>query len=285
MVFFKLVTLIFGILPSPIIMLLARLAHPIFYRAMKKGKWGLRARKILPKVFPGRDLSWYDDILKRNALHLMKFAGEVLKMKYWPKRFYDRMIYFCEGQDYFEDLFNDGKGLIILTCHLGNWEYGAEFIAYSYKKEIYAPVFVMNSVGNRALNWMREGHDVVLLEARRDPKTSARTFFQMRDLLKSGEIIYLVADQQALGGDMKGKLFGKEIRVFGGPFILAEKTHKPVLPFYTLRDEKNRIALYFEEPFYIECGELARGIERAMRFFERVIAQHPEQYLWSQDRW
>ena len=285
MFFFKLVALIFGILPGPIVMLLARLAHPIFYRAMKKGKWGLRARKILPKVFPGRDMYWYDEKLKQNALHLMKLAGEILKMKYWMKRFYKRKIYFREGQEYFEDIFKTGKGLIILTCHLGNWEYGAEFIAYKYEKEIYAPVFVMNSVGNRALNWMREGHDVVLLEARRDPKASARTFFQMRDLLKSGEIIYLVADQQALGGDMKGKLFGKDIRVFGGPFILSEKTHKPVLPFYTLRDEKNRIALYFEKPFYIENGELDRGIERAMRFFERIITQYPEQYLWSQDRW
>ena len=79
MIFFKLVVLIFGILPGPIIMLLARLIHPIFYRAMKKGKWGLRARKILPKVFPGRDMYWYDEMLKQNALHLMKLAGEILR--------------------------------------------------------------------------------------------------------------------------------------------------------------------------------------------------------------
>jgi len=284
MILLKTLSTVFGIIPDSIVMLLAHLIHPFIYCAVKKEKWGLKVKKIIPKVFKDKDKSWQDRIIKKNTLNLMKLAGEMLKAHFKTDWGLNKKCYIRGGLEYFEHLLNSDNAFIIMTCHLGNWEYGAAYLVLKYGT-IYAPVFVENSKGNRLLNWSREGHGVVLLKASRNPRTSVKTFFQMRDLLNRGEIIYLVADQAALGGDFKGNLFGKELEIFGGPFILGQKTHKPILPMYTLRDEKNRIALYFEEPFYINGNNIEQGIERVMMFFERIIGEYPEQYLWSQDRW
>jgi len=284
MIIFKLIVYIFAIIPQKLVMLIAHIANIYFYRVMKKGKWGLKTNRILPKVFKNRDEDWYKRILKGNSLHLMKFAGETIKARCIRDWGLNKKCYIREGRNFFEDLYRSKVGFVIITCHLGNWEYGAAYIALNYGK-IYAPVFVENSKGNELLNWVREGHNIVLLETSRDPKTSAKTLMKMVKLLKNREIVYLVADQSAISGGIRGEFFGKELNVFGGPFILGQKTKRPILPMYTLRDKKNRIALYFEKPFFLNGEDIKNDIKMVNDFFERSIKKAPEQYLWSQDRW
>lgn len=280
----KIVVFLFSLVPMPVVMLLARLVYPLFYRAVKKGKWGLRAGRIIPRVFKNRKSEWCESVVRANSLHLMKFAGEMLKARFASNRLISRKCYIFSGKEYMDELYSSGRGFIILTCHLGNWEWAAAYIALKYRT-LYAPVFVEESKGNKLLNWIRMGHNVELLEASRDPRISALTLMKMIELLKRGEIIYLVADQAALGGNFRGRLFGAELRIFGGPFILGQKTHAPFLPMYSLRDGKDRIALHFEEPFFLIGDKLDEDIEKVTTFFERNITAHPEQYLWSQDRW
>jgi lauroyl/myristoyl acyltransferase len=280
----KLLSLVFAVVPDPFVMMLARIVAPFFIRASKRGKWGLRYTNIIPKVFPQKDEQWQHRAIEGNALHLMRLAGELLKARYKTKPGVNRKCYIKEGKEYFEDLLGTGEGFIIMTCHLGNWEYAAAFIAQNYRR-LYAPVFVEESPGNRALNWMREGRNVVILETGYDPRRSARSLLKMIDVLNKGEIVYLVADQEALGGEYRGTLFGKELRIFGGPFILGQKTKKIILPHYNYRDENERIAICFDPPVHLNGEDLSRDIDTVMEFFERHIREHPDQYIWSQDRW
>jgi len=281
----KLLIYVFACIPHFAVMMFARILFPFVYRAAKKRKWGLRAGKIIPKVFKDRGRQWYEQVLRQNTLHLLKFAGEMLKARFASDRSIYRKCYIKEGGEYLQKMMKGGTGFTILTCHLGNWEWSAAYIALLYDCILYAPVFVESSKGNEVLNWAREKHRIELLKTGRDSKVSLRTLFRMIELVKKGKVVYLVADQAALGGDYRGTLFGTDLRFFGGPFIVGQKTHTPFLPMYNLRDEKNRIALYFERPFYLNGDDLDQDISKVTDFFERNIGVHPEQYLWSQDRW
>ncbi len=279
----KFVSFIFFLIPDFVVMKLAFVLSPIFYRAMKKQKWGFKIKRILPKVFPGKPEEWYDKIMKRNSIHLMKFAGEMLKAHYKLDIFLDKKCYIAEGKEYFEELVNKQDGFMILTCHLGNWEYAAAWLAMKYKP-LYAPVFVEDSEGNRALNWIREGHRINMLEASYNPRRSAKTLVKMISLIEKGEILYIVADQEALSNGYTGKMFGKDIKVFGGPFIIGQKTGKKVIPMYTIR-RKDKIEIHFEKPFLLDGKDISKDIKAVTDFFERNISKYPDQYLWSQDRW
>jgi len=251
----KLISFIFAFIPDILVMGIAHFAAFFFYPIVKKGKLGLKIHRIIPKVFSEMEKKLQENIIKENTLHLMKFAGEMFKARFKTDRGLEKKCYIGKGGEYLEVLINSGQGFMIITCHLGNWEYAAAYLALKYKT-IFAPVFVENSKANQALNWIRDGHRVNLLPTSRNPRVSAKTLFRMRELLNSGEIIYLVADQAALGGDMKGMFFGKRLRIFGGPFILGKKTGKPVLPMFTLRDRKNKIVLNFEKPFFLKGEDL-----------------------------
>lgn len=281
----KLLVYLFACIPMPMVMGLAHMLHPFFYRAVKRGKWGLRTARIIPKVFPDLSQEEHERILRRNSLHLLKLAGEMLKVHFMSDRQLARRCYIARGGEYLDELRRSGQGYTILTCHLGDWELAAGYMAILLDRELYAPVFVENSRGNQVLNWIREGHRVELLEASRDPRVSGRTMVRMIELVKQGEVLYLVADQAALGEGYRGTLFGAELSIFGGPFILGARTRTPFLPLYTLRDSKNRLALHFEKPLHLIGEDRDRDIGTVMAFFERVIGDHPEQYLWSQDRW
>ena len=280
----KLLSLVFGCIPDPVVMRLARIVAPLFLRLSRRKKWRLRYTDIIPKVFPEKDGEWHRRTVKGNAVHLMRLAGELLKARYKTRPGVNRKCYMREGREYFEDLLGSGDGFIIMTCHIGNWEYAAAFIAQNYRT-LYAPVFVEDSAGNRALNWMREGRNVVILETGYDPRRSARSLLKMIDVLNKGEIVFLVADQEALGGEYRGMLFGKELRIFGGPFILSQKTKKTILPHYSYRDKNGRIALCFDPPITLSGEDREADITLVIEFFERHIREHPEQYVWSQDRW
>jgi len=280
----KFISFIFFFIPDSFVMVIATILSPIFYWAMRKGKWGFKIVRILPKVFVGKEKEWYEKVIRKNSIHLMKFAGEMLKAHYKLDIFLKRKCYIASGKNYLEDLVSKESGFMIVTCHLGNWEYAAAWLAMKYR-EIYAPVFVEDSIGNKALNWIRTGHRVNMLEASYDPKVSAKSLIKMIRLLEKGEIVFIVSDQEALSGEYKGSLFGKEIKVFGGPLILGEKTGKPVLPMYTIRNNRDKIELYFEPPFYLSGKNKDEDIAKLTTFFERNISKYPDQYLWSQDRW
>jgi len=280
----KLLSFIFFLIPDRMVMVIAVILSPVFYNAMKKGKWGFKIKRILPKVFKGRNEQWYKRIMRKNSIHLMKFAGEMLKAHYKMDYFLRKKCYIAEGREFLEQLVSNNRGFMIVTCHLGNWEYAAAWLAMEYG-EIYAPVFVEDSSGNRALNWIRTGHRVNMLETSYDPRVSTKSLIKMIRLLENGKIVFIVSDQEALGGDYTGKLFGKEIKVFGGPFILGKKTVRPILPMYTIRNNRDKIELYFEPPFYLSGENKDEDIAKLTTFFERNISKYPDQYLWSQDRW
>ncbi|MBN2324598.1 MAG: hypothetical protein JXQ30_12755 [Spirochaetes bacterium] len=280
----KFLSVLFAVIPDPVVMRLAGIMLPIFHRLAKKGKWGFRYPSIIPKAFPGMGEEWYRKVVRANTLHLLKVAGELLKAHYKTRRGVDRKCYIKEGEHHFRDCLDSGEGFVLVTCHLGNWEYAAEYLSLNYRR-IHAPVFVEESSGNKALKWMREGRNVTILETGYDTRRSARTLLTMIDVLKKGGIVFLVADQEALAGEYRGTLFGKELRVFGGPFILGQKTGVRILPHYNYREKDGRLALCFEPSIRLNGKDPARDIGKVMGFFEKCIGAHPEQYIWSQDRW
>ena len=280
----KFLSVIFAVIPDRVVMALARILLPLFHRLAVKEKWGLHYSSILPKVFPQKGTAWHMRVVRENTLHLLKLAGELLKAHYKTRRGVDRKCYLKKGEEYLRECIDSGEGFVIITCHLGNWEYAAEYLSLNYRR-LHAPVFVEDSAGNRALKWMREGRNVEILESGYDTRLSARTLLRMIEVLKKGGAVFLVADQEAFTGEYRGTLFGKELRVFGGPFILGQKTGVRILPHYSYREKNGRLALCFEPPFRLEGKDLKTEIKMVMDFFEKSIGGHPEQYIWSQDRW
>ena len=181
-----------------------------------------------------------------------------------------------------------GKGVILLTGHFGNFEVATvagigQFPQYRGQFHV-----VRRALHPRLLN------DFVTRRFRRAglgvlPKRGSLD--AILDLLAGGAIIVYVLDQHAGQGDgVTVDFFGHPAGTFKSVALLALTTGAPVVPASSWREPDGRHVLRFEEPLpLLECEDVGEAIRLNTRAYnvalERMLLRHPEQWIWMHRRW
>ena len=178
----------------------------------------------------------------------------------------------------------EGKGVILLSSHFGNWE----FIAISVAIQIQIPFSVVvkplrNPLVYEFMNKGRTkfGNEVVPLGI------SIRKTYQT---LKEKKVVAMVADQRGPREGVKVDFFGRKVSIYTGPAALALKTGAPIICGIPIRTENYKYKLLLVE---IPVDNLPENDEdkileisqRYTSYLEGVIREHPEQWLWMHKRW
>jgi KDO2-lipid IV(A) lauroyltransferase len=193
-----------------------------------------------------------------------------------------------EGQALVDDAHAQGRGLLLLTPHLGCFEICAQAFAEHFSPR-YGPITVLFRPARQA--WLRE----VMEGARVRPglataPASLAGVRQMIRALRRGETVGLLPDQVPPDGmGVWAPFFGRPAYTMTLAARLAQQTGAVVLLIwgerrpggtgYTVHISPLGEAL----PADIEAqAESAAVINRAM---ERLIRQCPQQYLWGYHRY
>jgi KDO2-lipid IV(A) lauroyltransferase len=176
------------------------------------------------------------------------------------------------------------NGVILLTAHFGNWEYGAISVGVHLNKKLSV---VVKSQRNPYFNdWMnkartRWNNEVVPLGV------SIRNVYSV--LLNKG-IIGIVADQRGPEESIKLEFFGRKTSVYTGPAILSLKMNSPLIYGVSVRQPDYSYKMDFVEisrqnlPDEYD-GKIRVISERMLKQLEESIREHPEQWLWMHKRW
>ena len=190
----------------------------------------------------------------------------------------------CSNPELIVEKFNEGKGVILLSSHFGNWE----FIAISVAIQIQLPFSVVVKPLRNTLvyEWMNKGrtkfgNEVVPLGI------SIRKTYQT---LKEKKIVAMVADQRGPKEGVKVDFFGKKVAVYTGPAALALKTGAPIICGIPIRENnfKYKVTLVEIQTTNLPDSEEEKILEISQRYtsyLEEVIREHPEQWLWMHKRW
>lgn len=181
-----------------------------------------------------------------------------------------------------------GKGLILLTGHFGNWEVAtvAGIQQYPQFKGLFhfvrrplKPEFFNQFVTRR---FRKAGFGTIAKRGSLD---------QILDLLAGGAIVVYVFDQHARGKDgVQVDFFGSPAGTFKSPALIAMASGAPVIPSTSWREPDGTHVLRFEDPIPIvqtdNPGEDIRTNTRAFNAaLERLLLRHPEQWIWMHKRW
>lgn len=183
-----------------------------------------------------------------------------------------------EGFETITDALALGKGVIVVTGHLGNWErVGHYCFARGYKISVVA----------------RDANDSALQEMIGELRASTGLQVQSRgnaartilSLLRKGEMVAILPDQNS--EEIFVPFFGLPTGTVQGPAVLHERTGAPVVGAYCVRTGPAKYRLILEGPLQkVEGYEGPEGMTRAINdSLERVIRAYPEQWLWMHDRW
>jgi KDO2-lipid IV(A) lauroyltransferase len=182
----------------------------------------------------------------------------------------------------------EGKGLIFLTGHFGNWEVSTIAGITQFPEFKGLLHFVRRPIRPEWLNrWVTRR----FREAGFGTLAKRGSLDEVLSLLESGAVIVYVFDQHALRKDgIVVDFFGHPAGTFKSPALLALSTGAPVIPASSWREPDGTHVLRFEEPLpLIDCDDAKEAIRQNTLAYnaalERMLLRHPEQWIWMHGRW
>lgn len=180
-------------------------------------------------------------------------------------------------------LWHEGRGLIFLASHVGNWEILGSYLAktvcpfHAVGKQIYYEPF------NRAIVNLRKSWGVETIYSHDSPK-------EILKILKHGGPVGMLSDQDV--NSFEGvfvPFFGRPAYTPTGPVRIALATGAPLAVVFLVR-EGNGYRLILKDVVRVEEGQdkkrtVKQYTSLCAQIVEQVIRQYPEQWVWMHDRW
>lgn len=228
-------------------------------------------------AFPERSDAEIADLTLATFVHFGRVAADFMRS---PARTDQEVLDSIEplSIEPFLQAESRGKGVIVITAHLGNWERFAHW-SKALGREITVVARDADDTGVQAKVAQIRGTAGLKVLSRGN---SARAILES---LKRKELIGILPDQNA--GDAFVPFFGKPCGTVLGPAVIHLRTGAPLLPAYCLRIGPGRYRVELLEPFEYRRGEtepqqVMADLNLAL---EGVIRRYPDQYLWLHDRW
>jgi KDO2-lipid IV(A) lauroyltransferase len=184
-----------------------------------------------------------------------------------------------EGLEHYLRAKEKGRGILVATAHLGNWELSA--FAHALMTE---PMGVLvRPLDNAKIDsW---------LERRRE--LSGNTVIAKQDAarlvlraLKDNRAVGMLIDQNTLPSEgVFVNFFGKPACAASGFVRLAEHSGAAVIPGFAFWNECERRYVLRFYPEISMSGSLEADAQAIHSFFETVIREYPDQWLWIHRRW
>ncbi len=194
-----------------------------------------------------------------------------------------------EGVEHLLGAVDQGKGILLLTGHFGNWEIApmggiAHFPQFKGRLHILRRQIV-NKVIEKILfrRFYAIGLDII-------PKRSS--LGRVMDSLSKNDTVAFIMDQYARPG-REGILvpfFGQEAGTFKSLAMVARSSESPVLPTVSWREPTGQHVMRFLKPLrWIEHEDADQEVylntQQYNHILEGFVLDHPEQWLWLHKRW
>lgn len=184
-----------------------------------------------------------------------------------------------DGLDNFLQPLARGKGVLVATAHLGNWELSA--FAHAWMT---APMhIVVRALDNPRIDALVERYRGLSGNRIIEKKDAARGILRA---LKSGEAVGILIDQNTtLDQGVFIDFFGRKACAGTAFAKLAHHSGAAVVPGFALWSKEERRYILRFYPELPMTGDIAEDTQRIHTQLESVIREYPDQWLWIHRRW
>lgn len=195
----------------------------------------------------------------------------------------DKYIVF-EGEDNLTKALVKGKGVFLLSAHIGNWEMITAAVSIRYGK-LSAIASTQHSPSiNRLIHSIRTRFGMEVIPKKKGLK-------KMISAINQNRIVGILLDlntkwDQGVFVDFLGRpsCTNKSLA------LMALKLDTPVIPVFSVREKDGLYHIKFgEEVNLIRTGDRTADIEENTGLFTRIIEalvrKYPDQWLWVHRRW
>ena len=268
-------------IPYPLAMALARGLGWIGFYVVRFKRSRTLAR--IRGVFPEKNVREAKAIAVRSLQNVLQTAVEMMRAPRLDRKWMDR--YVVDGPKYknlLQGLVAEGKGVVIMVPHSGNW-YMAAWAMAKYGLPLFA-------IGARQRNpklnaWMqRQYGDIEVLD-----RDCRETLVRIHEKLKSGRAFAILPDLRVRNPDVAAEFFGGTANVSHAGAALAVNCGCPILLAVMTRENGKHVFHYLKtlrpDPAADKKAEAVRLTREALKLLSDEVMKHPGDWYWYNKRW
>jgi len=211
-------------------------------------------------ILPGSEQRHIHAYAKEVFINFGKYLVEFFRIDLLKKEDLNIKIKVL-GREYIDQALKDGKGAIILSAHMGNWELGGVFMSLLGYPMISVALPHRHGKVNSFFNQQREKRGAIVVPS------SGLSIRKIYKALKNNKLVALVADRDFASGGKKMPFLGLEKIIPRGPAALSTRTGAPIIPGFVIRQPDNTHILEFLKPINSNASE-----EDIITDYTKVIA-------------
>lgn len=178
----------------------------------------------------------------------------------------------------------EGKGLIMLGGHFGNWELTA--IAVGLMGQHQLTIIVQrqrNKLVDAFMNKNRALFGNKLIEMERSPR-------EIFSALRKNEVVAMLGDQSGPQEGLFVDYFGRPASTHRGPAVFSVRTGAPIIMAFMIRQGNGRYKIELEEVDTkpgegTEEEKVNEITRRHVAMLEKYVTKYPDHWLWMHKRW
>ena len=238
-----------------------------------------RVRGNLARVRPDEALPARERLVDEVFRHFAICFTDLISTNRREARL-ERLVGRIEGDEHLLAADAEGRGLVLVTAHLGNSELGGRLLASRLGRPTHVVVAAEADPGVE--RFLRGGPSPVRFVRRGDPTAGV----PLVAALRRHEVVALQGDR-ALGtrGDVLVDFFGAPAPFPLGPFMLARAAGAPVVPAFCLLDRGRRYTVAMARPIHVTAGGETTALTEWVGVLEAMVRRAPEQWFNFFDVW
>jgi KDO2-lipid IV(A) lauroyltransferase len=245
------------------------------------GRQRKRAAEQMARSLPGKSDAAYRQLI-RDVYRTMG-VGQIEVLRWIGGRHEELAAQISvEGLEHLEAARARGRGVLVLTAHIGNWDVLGLWAAAKHPLTI-----ISKELRNRDLNrfWMeaRARCGLKIVPAHNSYRDCLR-------VLKRGELLGFILDQNMTRDEgIFVEFFGRPACTTPGLAMLSAHAQAPVLPAFLVRNADDTMTLKLLPPLDPPPDRQPETLKQATQAYTKVVEQiirhHPGQWIWMHRRW
>jgi Kdo2-lipid IVA lauroyltransferase/acyltransferase len=187
-----------------------------------------------------------------------------------------------QGEDHIQAALAAGRGAIMASGHLGNWEVMSAGAAARGYPMTFVVQPLRNTRADALVDGLRKRCGIEVLQR-------GMALRRVEDALAANRLVFFMCDQDARRRGVFVPFFGVPASTPKGAAQLAIRHRVPFLPAFGWRLPMQRHVAVFGPPIAVPAGDEEAAVRTILAEFnarlEAAVLGAPEQYWWAHRRW
>lgn len=278
--FLKFMSWVLCLLPHSVLLWLGKILGNLYYHIAAKQR-----KRAIGQMMKSLQISneKASEVCRDSFINIGRTFLEIMYMPKLNRQNFTEYMQ-IEHIDRFKNALAEGHGVVILTAHMGNWEWLSAALTFS---GIPLTAIIKRQPNDQHTVLLNEYREMVGVEVFSRGTTE---LVGAAKALKKGKSLGFLADQDAGPGGAFIDFLGKPASTPLGPAVFAKRFKSPVVPCFIVRRPDGKHKVLIHEPLYYQDNgneeqDLYDFTVKLTRIIENTIKEYPTQWLWFQKRW